>query len=554
MDKRKLIKLQTREARHLERIGIRDAFRISNSIRVGVIRSYTTGQPVGEAIAKGVARFTPIINKAITAAYLQGRLRSIYTLVTAKSEKKKTLYSSYDEALGFCRRRMELTEEQLLAVRNNYGEIATQVTKSLGDEIEKRAQKSIERTLEKGMHVREGVKDLRQQFEDMGITPTQSHLFETLVRTQTQMAYGAGRWQANQDPAIQEILWGYEYVTVGDDRVRPSHEAMDGTKLEKDSPEWQHIWPPNGYNCRCSTIEIFDEGVPVPPPETTTDDRGQEIIVQPDKGFSFNPGAILPQADMPPASVKGKSTIKKKAETKEQKLLKKSTAEIAVKDKQIRSMSKQQATAEHTKIRAETLGKAKKYENEEQWAKSLTKEQKSAITNYTGDAYANIKKTQESFNSMAPGKISAVLKKKTGLPKDLKQAMEIEKTLLSAPQYDKKIYRGLKLKTKADIKKFEEIWTKGKEISFDSIQSFSGRKAVAEGFAYTPKGKSVIIEMKKAPRSSANIAPISKGEGVLSEAEVLVGSNGKYKIKSVTQTKISGGQYDAIRVVIEEII
>lgn len=46
-----------------------------------------------------------------------------------------------------------------------------------------------------------------------------------------------------------ESVW-FEYVTMHDDRVRPSHAALDGTTWRIDDP--LAPVPPIGYNCRCA--------------------------------------------------------------------------------------------------------------------------------------------------------------------------------------------------------------------------------------------------------------------------------------------------------------
>jgi SPP1 gp7 family putative phage head morphogenesis protein len=45
-----------------------------------------------------------------------------------------------------------------------------------------------------------------------------------------------------------------EYSTVGDERVRASHAALDGLTLKVDSPVWNTMYPPNDWNCRCTVI------------------------------------------------------------------------------------------------------------------------------------------------------------------------------------------------------------------------------------------------------------------------------------------------------------
>lgn len=44
----------------------------------------------------------------------------------------------------------------------------------------------------------------------------------------------------------------WEYKTVGDSKVRPEHADLDGLILPYNSPKWDEIYPPNGWNCRCS--------------------------------------------------------------------------------------------------------------------------------------------------------------------------------------------------------------------------------------------------------------------------------------------------------------
>lgn len=50
-----------------------------------------------------------------------------------------------------------------------------------------------------------------------------------------------------------------QYRTVGDDLVRPEHRKFDGITLPKSHPWWSTHYPPLDWNCRCDTIEVFDE-------------------------------------------------------------------------------------------------------------------------------------------------------------------------------------------------------------------------------------------------------------------------------------------------------
>ena len=110
---------------------------------------------------------------------------------------------------------------------------------------------------------------------------------QTVVRTAMHTAMGAAHYVADNDPAVRDIVWGYKYVTAGDERVRPEHVAMDGVTAPKDDPLWDSWWPPNGWNCRCVLITIFEQQTVVPP---QTVEGG---LPMPDPGFVGNPAQIL---------------------------------------------------------------------------------------------------------------------------------------------------------------------------------------------------------------------------------------------------------------------
>ena len=52
----------------------------------------------------------------------------------------------------------------------------------------------------------------------------------------------------------------WEYQTVGDDRVRQAHAALDGMVFQVGDTDALRFYPPNGYNCRCEAIQKEDLG------------------------------------------------------------------------------------------------------------------------------------------------------------------------------------------------------------------------------------------------------------------------------------------------------
>jgi SPP1 gp7 family putative phage head morphogenesis protein len=51
--------------------------------------------------------------------------------------------------------------------------------------------------------------------------------------------------------AIKDTYPTWVYQTVGDDRVRDAHRALDGKMFKADDPAFNSLHPPLGYGCRC---------------------------------------------------------------------------------------------------------------------------------------------------------------------------------------------------------------------------------------------------------------------------------------------------------------
>jgi SPP1 gp7 family putative phage head morphogenesis protein len=206
-------------------------------------------------------------------------------IVTHLSGMKKTpqslALSVFDKTIQSYKKSLNVDIGKLQA---QYRTRAFALLNDVADTIEKDLRTTTLNLIEQGATPKEAQATLRGRFDDLGLTDKKDYQLRTIFRTQSQIAYSAGRWQADQDPAIQEILWGYEYSAVGDDRTRESHMAMDGTTLPKDDPFWQTHWPPNGYNCRCIAIPIYADSVQdVPPPDDA----------EADDGFDFNAGEVF---------------------------------------------------------------------------------------------------------------------------------------------------------------------------------------------------------------------------------------------------------------------
>lgn len=80
---------------------------------------------------------------------------------------------------------------------------------------------------------------------------------KNVFRTNIQTAYGHGRWQQQQkNKANRPYLM---YVAINDNRVRPSHLALNRIVRHIDDPFWLKYYAPWDYMCRCTIIALTEK-------------------------------------------------------------------------------------------------------------------------------------------------------------------------------------------------------------------------------------------------------------------------------------------------------
>jgi SPP1 gp7 family putative phage head morphogenesis protein len=95
--------------------------------------------------------------------------------------------------------------------------------------------------------------------DEAGVAELSSFTLDTAFNTAMQRAYSLGRYEQMSDPATKNVLPFWQYWTVGDDRVRPEHAVLDQFTARADDPVWMKIYPPNGFNCRCSVVPVMED-------------------------------------------------------------------------------------------------------------------------------------------------------------------------------------------------------------------------------------------------------------------------------------------------------
>lgn len=97
----------------------------------------------------------------------------------------------------------------------------------------------------------------------------------------------AAKWEEFMEDGDRYNL---QYRTAKDGKVRPEHAALYGVTLPPSDSFWAEYYPPNGWNCRCTVVQVRKSKYP----QTSHDDAmalGEEALQRDTKGiFHFNPG------------------------------------------------------------------------------------------------------------------------------------------------------------------------------------------------------------------------------------------------------------------------
>ena len=189
-------------------------------------------------------------------------------------------FNALDGAIG-ASITQEMPEEMTYALRNNAFIFSGFKTHRTLSEV------GLELTDEEGnlkpyAKFLEDVKRIDSKYNDTYLYAEYNHAVHT-----TQMAV---KWQ---DFVRDGDEYNLQYRTAGDERVREAHIALDGVTLPPSDKFWDRYLPPNGWNCRCTVVQVLREDFPLSDSEEAIkrgDENTQSIKQQ---MFRFNPGKTL---------------------------------------------------------------------------------------------------------------------------------------------------------------------------------------------------------------------------------------------------------------------
>ena len=97
----------------------------------------------------------------------------------------------------------------------------------------------------------------------------------------------AAKWEGFMEDGDRYYL---QYRTQHDDKVRPAHAALDRVTLPPSDSFWESYYPPNGWNCRCTVVQVLKRKYE-PTPHDEAMSLGEEALQTDKKGiFRFNSG------------------------------------------------------------------------------------------------------------------------------------------------------------------------------------------------------------------------------------------------------------------------
>lgn len=100
----------------------------------------------------------------------------------------------------------------------------------------------------------------------------------------------AARWQQLEQDGDKYDL---QYRTAQDDRVREDHAVLHGITLPPSDPFWGKYMPPNGWNCRCTAVQVRKGKYPLSDPQKALESGDECTEAAKQQIFRFNPGKEL---------------------------------------------------------------------------------------------------------------------------------------------------------------------------------------------------------------------------------------------------------------------
>lgn len=214
------------------------------------IRSVISRARNSLSLGRDISFDTDEISQRLMDAMLASHALALETCRLRRKIRRAGIIEMSDKEINKILKNATKTDKEALS--SLYGSIARSVTNKAMTKV--RTDMMSAALAEVRDKPKQADKSLKSALGKTGANKKDSPVLKTIFRTQTAIAYNAAAWIENQDDAD---LWGYQYTTAGDERVREEHDLIDGVRYPKDDLFWKVYAPPNGWNCRCALTPIY---------------------------------------------------------------------------------------------------------------------------------------------------------------------------------------------------------------------------------------------------------------------------------------------------------
>ena len=174
------------------------------------------------------------------------------------------LYGSFstdlpgDDAADYIRDLTPVTKEVFDNLSRQYKKDAFTLAAAADVRLIEKIRDALAETAQKGGTAQDFETAVNKLTDDAGIAQLNAFTLDTAFNTAMQRAYSLGRYEQMKNETTKGVFPFWQYWTVGDDRVRPEHAVIDQFTARADDPVWMKIYPPNGFNCRCSVVPVME--------------------------------------------------------------------------------------------------------------------------------------------------------------------------------------------------------------------------------------------------------------------------------------------------------
>lgn len=265
----------------VENAGLGASQRCLARIRSGFVRSLVSrGTYHFSAQAELLNHLVPVMSKTLAIAHCMGERRTI--LNWQASGLPPIALDRFSEVMKEIR--AAGVGKNLNQLQRRYARMLYDVMRQTGSKIDATTRATIASLIADKEPIGRGTKILQATLDKLGVGDRSQAQLETLYKTEVSRAYSSG--QMYRDRQRWEDVWGYRYVTMRDDRVRPEHASWDGTTLPKNHKFWKSHWTPCGWNCRCKIVTIYK--TPGYKPKLVQPGKINGFVAEADDGFENN--------------------------------------------------------------------------------------------------------------------------------------------------------------------------------------------------------------------------------------------------------------------------